>query len=259
MITTGVSGSAQIWTQVDVTSQPLLFPLWDIRDGETLILSQKSWRICILWNESNTRGPQRHHFCKMRCWQIKLWRASLSQNYFSIIHHQRRNCGHVSKNAAEENTWICVHKVLCVCVCTLLCMSTPAHGGAETLERMTVFGRNREELKMDTVSLFISTTQAVDLGFCTSSGSVSQGLFQKVIGKGSSSGGDKWLLKVNTEYMEYKLCLLTTSWWMDTNVQACMAWSLRNGRKKQSKSASPPFGKGISKLPQMGDYTMSEQ
>lgn len=151
MITTGVSGSAQIWTQVDVTSQPLLFPLWDIRDGETLILSQKSWRICILWNESNTRGPQRHHFCKMRCWQIKLWRASLSQNYFSIIHHQRRNCGHVSKNAAEENTWICVHKVLCVCVCTLLCMSMPAHGGAETLERMTVFGRNREELKMDTV------------------------------------------------------------------------------------------------------------
>lgn len=108
-------------------------------------------------------------------------------------------------------------------------------------------------------SLFISTTQAVDLGFCTSSGSVSQGLFQKVIGKGSPSGGDKWLLKVNTEYMEYKLCLLTTSWWMDTNVQACMAWSLRNGRKKQSKSASPPFGKGISKLPQMGDYTMSEQ
>ena len=41
------------------------------------------------------------------------------------------------------------------------------------LKRMTVAGRKREDLKTSIVELFISITHAVDLGFCTSSGSVS--------------------------------------------------------------------------------------
>ena len=71
---------------------------------------------------------------------------------------------------------------------------------SDALKRMTVAGRKREDLKTSIVELFISITLLLTLDSARPQGvSLSKVISKKVIGKGSPSERDKWLLKVNSE------------------------------------------------------------
>lgn len=75
--------------------------------------------------------------------------------------------------------WTCVLVHACSCVHTCTCVSV-------ALKTMIAFGRKREDPKMSMLLLFISAKQSIELGFCTSSGSVSPRLFPKGDWQGKS-------------------------------------------------------------------------
>lgn len=89
--------------------------------------------------------------------------------------HQRRRC------TACAHARVCTCELLHACSCVYTCVRVPV-----ALKRMIVCGRKREDPKMSMVSLFISAKQSIELGFCTSSGSVSPRLFPKGDWQGKS-------------------------------------------------------------------------
>lgn len=96
---------------------------------------------------------------------------------------------------------------MCICMCAHTCVPVQACSCVHNcewvsiaLKRMIAFGRKREDPKMSMISLFVSAKQSIELGDSARPQGVSlPDFFQKVIGKGSPSKRDKWLLKVNSE------------------------------------------------------------
>lgn len=119
-----VNDGTGISTQADLTSAPLIFPPREIREGETLILSQNFQGIYILWNASTVSGLQRHlqneRLSNMTFKSFSTSKVIIYFGSFSINRHWRGNYGQVSENVSTEP----LPCVACVCACAGPCAYT---------------------------------------------------------------------------------------------------------------------------------------